>query len=106
MRPKVIPITVNAISPFTDVPIKDTKFPELTLHKDMRLFHHVLRPLFFGFTGHTYTQTYLVLAGLLLSPTITNFFMEDFEERTVNRATNKPLFWLSLSPGSMDQRAD
>jgi hypothetical protein len=106
MRPKVIPITVNAISPFTNVPVKDTKFPEMTLHKDMRLFHHVLRPWFFCFAGHTYTQTYLVLAGLLLSPTITNFFMEDFEERTVNRATNKPLFWLSLSPGSMDQRAE
>jgi len=31
--------------------------------------------------------------GSSLSPVIANFFMENFEKRTIDKATHKPVYW-------------
>lgn len=47
---------------------------------------------FFCLNGQFYEQTDGVATGSSLSPVIANFFMEDFKEKLLKRATHKPLF--------------
>jgi hypothetical protein len=56
----------------------------------LALFRHVLTSTSFSFGGHFYKQTDGMAIG---SPVIANFFIDDFEERTLKRATRKPLCW-------------
>jgi hypothetical protein len=57
------------------------------------LFRHVLTCTYFFFGGQFYEQTDRVTVGSQLSPVIAKFFMEDFEERTLEQATHR---WLCL----------
>jgi hypothetical protein len=55
------------------------------------LFTYVLTPTYFSVGGQFYEQRDGVAMGSPLSPIITNFFMEDFEERALAQATHKPM---------------
>ena len=54
----------------------------------LALFRRVLTSTYFSFGGQFYEQTDGVAMG---SPVISNFFMDDFEERALENATHKPL---------------
>jgi retron-type reverse transcriptase len=60
---------------------------------NLRLFCHVLTVSHFSFTGKLYEQIYGVTVGSPLSPAIANFFLEDLEKTTLNRAAHKPLLF-------------
>jgi hypothetical protein len=60
---------------------------------NIRLFHHVLTSSFFCFNYQFYEQTGKVAMGSPLSPIISTFFMEDFEEVALSRATYNPTCW-------------
>jgi hypothetical protein len=49
---------------------------------------------YFCFLGQFYKQVYSVVMGLPLSPVITKFCVEDFEDKILNRAPHKPLCWV------------
>ena len=49
----------------------------------------------FAFGGQFYEQTGGSAMGSPLYPVITNFFMEYFEGRALEEATNKPLRWFT-----------
>lgn len=59
------------------------------------LFTYVLTPTYFSVGGQFYEQTDGVAMGSALSPVITNFFMEDSEDRALAQAT-KLLCWSAM----------
>jgi hypothetical protein len=74
------------------------------------LFTYVLTPTYFSAGGQFYEQRDGVAMGSPLSSVITNFFMEDFEERALAQATHKLLCWSAvwmthLSSGRTEQRS-
>jgi hypothetical protein len=77
------------------VPIADTiKILGQHIEEDLlALFKHVLTSTYFCFEGQLYEQTDGVAMGSPLSPDVANFFMEDFEMRTIEKATQKPTCW-------------
>jgi len=83
------------VSLFTRVPVVDSI--ELLSHhfEDdvLTLLKHILTSTYFCFGGQFYEQTDGVALGSPLSPLIANFFMEDFEKKTIEQATHKPVCW-------------
>jgi hypothetical protein len=59
----------------------------------LALFRHVLQSTYFTYGGHFYKQTNGVAMGSPLFPVIADFFMEDFEAKAIQLATNKPTCW-------------
>jgi hypothetical protein len=59
----------------------------------MRLLHHVLTTSYVSFNSQFYKQINGVAMGSPLSPVITNLYTEDFEERALDLASHKPLWW-------------
>jgi hypothetical protein len=88
-------VSFDVVSLFTNVPIVDSL--ELLSHhfEDdvLALFKHILTSTYFCSDGHFYEQTDGVAMGSPLSPVIANFFMEDFEKKTIAQATHKPICW-------------
>jgi hypothetical protein len=88
-------IAIHILGFSGEVPIKETMdllgwhFKEDIL----RLFHHVLTTSYFSFNGQFYKQIDDVAMVSPLCPVITNFYMEDFEERALDSAPHKPHFW-------------
>ncbi|XP_046395746.1 uncharacterized protein LOC124163008 [Ischnura elegans] len=89
-------VSLDVVSLFTRVPLDDTlrllaeKFDGDTV----QLFRHVLNSTYFQYHGEFYEQSDGVAMGSPLSPTIANFFMEDFEEKALSSAPLKPLLFL------------
>jgi hypothetical protein len=91
----------DMVSLLTRVPIREA-MNVLGQHFEeeiLRLFRHVLTSSYphFSFSGQFYEQSDGVATGSPLSPVIHNFFMENFEEMALNRATHKPLFFCHLA---------
>ena len=59
----------------------------------LALFKHVLSSTYFSIGGKFYEQDDGVVVGSLLSPVITNIFLEELEESALAQATHKPLCW-------------
>jgi retron-type reverse transcriptase len=59
----------------------------------LALFKHVLTSTYFCFEGQFYEQTDGVAMGSPLSPIKANFFMEEFENKAVEQAVQKPTCW-------------
>jgi hypothetical protein len=81
--PRDILVSFDVVSVFTMVPIVEA----------LLLFRHVLTSSFFRFNCQFYEQTDGVAMGSPLSPVIANYFMEYFEEISLQTATHKPLCW-------------
>jgi hypothetical protein len=85
-------VSFDVISLFTNVPILEP-LELLGCHftQDIvTLFKHVLTSTYFVCGGQHYEQTDGVAMGSRLSPVIAYFFMEDSEERALEKATHKP----------------
>jgi hypothetical protein len=70
-----------------------------------RLFFHLLIS-YFGFSDQFYEQNDGMAVGLSLTPVITNFFMQGFEEVELDWVPHRPLCWFcyvahTLSSGPM-----
>ena len=75
----------------------------------LALFRHVLVYTYFSVGGRFYEPIDGVVMGSRPSAVIANFFMEDFEEKTLAHLTYKPVCWFrfvndSLSSGSTEQK--
>jgi retron-type reverse transcriptase len=80
---------------FTNVPIVDS-LRLLNQHFEddvLALFKHALTSTYFCIDGQLYEQTDGVANGSPLQPVIANFFIEDFEKKTIEQATHKPICW-------------
>jgi retron-type reverse transcriptase len=88
-------VSFDVVSLFTTVPITDTlQFLGQHFEEDLlMLFRHVLTSTYFCFEGKFFEQTDGVAMDSPLSPVVVNFFMEDFEKRAIEQATNKPACW-------------
>jgi hypothetical protein len=86
-------VSFGVVSLFTRVPIRKTMSLLGRHFKEgiLTLFRHVLTSSYFSFAGKFYKQIDGVAMGSPLSPVITNFYMEDFEEMALDRALYKPL---------------
>jgi hypothetical protein len=88
-------VSFDVVPLFIKVPISDT-LQILGQHFEenlLVLFRHVLTSTYFCFEGQFFEQTDGVAMGSPLSPVVANFFMEDFEKRAIEQATNKPTCW-------------
>jgi len=88
-------VRFDVVSLFTKVPIVDS-LERLSHHFEddvLALFKHVLTSTYFCSDGQFYEQMDRVATGSPLSPVIANFFMEDFEKKTTEQATHKPVCW-------------
>jgi hypothetical protein len=59
----------------------------------LRLFHHILAPLYLRFCSHFYKQTDSMAMGPPPSLVTANFFTETSEEVALDWAIHKPLRW-------------
>jgi hypothetical protein len=77
------------------VPIKDSLdlLGQLFDEDILAQFRHVHTSTYFTYGGQFYEQTDGVAMGSSLSPVIANFFMEDFEAKAIQLATNKSSCW-------------
>jgi hypothetical protein len=66
---------------------------------NVSLFNHALTSSFFRFNGQFYVQMDGATMGSPLSLLIATFFMEDFEELALIRATYKPTCWFCYVDG-------
>jgi hypothetical protein len=88
-------VSFDVVSLFTKVPITDTiqllgqHFEEYLLV----LFRHTLTSTYICWERQFFEQTDGVAMGSPLSPVVANFFMKDFEKRTIEQATHKPTCW-------------
>jgi hypothetical protein len=88
-------VSFDILSLFTKVPIRETMIL-LGRHFEedvLGLFRHVLTTSYFTFNGQFYGQIDSVTMGPPLSPVITNFYMEDYEEAALESAPLKPRCW-------------
>src|SRR5215469_1292483 len=95
IQPQEFMVSFDIVSLFTNVPIGDS-LELLSQHfkKDiLALFRHALTSTYFCFDGQYYEQTDGVAMGSPLSPVIANFYMEEFEKKAIEQATNKPTCW-------------
>jgi hypothetical protein len=83
-------VNFDVVSLFTNIPIVDSL--ELLSHhfeEDvLALFKHVPTSTYFCSDGQFYEQTNGVAMGSRLSLVLANFFMEDFEKKAIEQATN------------------
>jgi hypothetical protein len=89
LQPEDMMVSFNVVSLFTNVPIVDS-LKLLSQHFEddvLALFKHALTSTYFCFDGQFYKQMDGVAMGSPLSPVIANFFMEDFEKKAVEQAT-------------------
>jgi hypothetical protein len=100
--PHDIMVSSVVVSLFTRVPIKDTMdlLGRYFEEDFLRLFPHVMTTSYFSFNGQFYEQIDGVAMGSPLSPVITNFYMEDFEERVLDLAPHKPICWFCYVVGT------
>ena len=90
-----IMVSLDVVSLLTNIPILES-LELLGRHftQDIvTLFKHALTSTCFVCDGQHYEQTDGVAMGSPLSPVIAKFFMEDFEKRTLDKATHKPSCW-------------
>jgi len=59
----------------------------------LALFKHTLTSTYFCCDGQFYEQTDGVAMGSPLSPVTANFFLEDFEKKSLEQARHKPVCW-------------
>ena len=59
------------------------------------LLDFCLRNTYFLFQGKYYEQVHWAAMGLPISPIMANLFMEEFETKAINSATQPPKLWLS-----------
>jgi hypothetical protein len=88
-------VSFDVVSLFAKLPIKET-MDLLGCHFEegiLGLFRHVLTSSYFTFNGQFCGQTDGVAMGLLLSPIIANFYMEDYEREALELAPLKPRCW-------------
>jgi len=98
VRPEDLTVRHDVVSLFTRVTIVEL-LNLLSQHISgdiLVLFTHVLTPTYFSVGDQFYEQTDGVAMGSPLSPVITNFFMEDFEDTALAQATHKPLCWSAM----------
>ena len=88
-------VSFDVVSLFTKVPVEDLlSLPSHHFTEDiLALFKLVLTSTHFCFDGQYFEQTDGVAMCLPLSPIISNFFMEGFEEKALNQATLIPTCW-------------
>jgi hypothetical protein len=88
-------VSFDVVSLFTRVPIKDSLdlLGQLFDEDVLALFRHVLNSTYFTYGGHFYKQMDGVAMGSPLSPVIADFFMEEYEVKAIQLATNKPSCW-------------
>jgi hypothetical protein len=88
-------VSFDVVSLFTRLPIVESLnlFRQHFSEDILALFKHVLTSTYFSFGGQFYEQTDGVAIGSSISPVISNFLMDDFEERALKQATHKPLCW-------------
>jgi len=88
-------VSFDVVCLFTNVTIVDSL--ELLSHHfeddALALFKHALTSTYFGFDGQFYEQTDGVAMASPHSPLIAIFFMEDFENKSIEQATCKPVCW-------------
>jgi hypothetical protein len=95
VQPGDLMVSFDVVSLFTKVPVEDS-LSLLSHHFTdyiLALFKLVLTSTYFCFDGQYFEPTDGVATGSPLSPVIANFFVEDFEEKTLNQATLKPPCW-------------
>jgi hypothetical protein len=88
-------VSLEVVSLFTKVSIMDS-LDLLSHHFEddiLALFKHVLISTYFCFNGQFYEQADGLAMGSPLSLVIANFFMEDFENKAIEQATQKPVCW-------------
>jgi hypothetical protein len=95
-------VSFDVVSLFTRVPIVESlNLLRQHFSEDiLALFRHVLTSTYFSFGGQFYEQTDGVAMGSPLCPVISNFFMDDFEERALKQVTHKPLSWFRYVDGT------
>jgi hypothetical protein len=88
-------VSFDVVSLFTNVLILESLelLGRHTTQDIVTLFKHVLASTYFICEGQHYEQTDGIAMGSPLSQVIANFFMEDFEERALEKATHKPSCW-------------
>ncbi|KAJ4448198.1 hypothetical protein ANN_10212 [Periplaneta americana] len=93
--PQDILVSFDVVSLFTKVPISNTMVLLRNIFSEdiVTLFQHVLTTTYFQWQQKFYEQTDGVAMGSPLSPVIANFYMEAFEEATLETATLKPSCW-------------
>jgi len=95
IKPGDVMVSFVVVSLFTKVPVEES-FTLLNQHFNneiLALYKHVLTSTYFCMDGQFYEQTDGVAMGSPLSPVIANFYMEDFEMKAIEKATNKPDCW-------------
>jgi len=88
-------VSFDVVSLFTKVPVEES-ITLLSQHfKDeiLALYKHVLTSTYFCVNSQFYEQTDGVAMGSPLSPVIANFYMEDFETKSIDKATLEPACW-------------
>jgi hypothetical protein len=88
-------VSFDVVSLFTKVPVEDS-LSLLSYHfadDILALFKLVLTSTYFFFDGQYFEQTNGLAMGSPLSSVVSNFFVEDFEERAPSQATLKPTCW-------------
>jgi hypothetical protein len=83
------------VSLFTKVPAEKSQIllkPHFN-NEILALYKHVLTSTYFCIDGQYYEQTDGVAMGSPLSPVTANFYMEDFERKAIEQATQKPAYW-------------
>jgi hypothetical protein len=85
-------VSFDIVSLFTSALISDTLELLNIVFKEeiLVLFHHILNCTYFSFSGQLFEQTDVVVVDSPLSPVITNFFMEKFEEKALELASFIP----------------
>jgi hypothetical protein len=91
--PEDLMVSFDMVSLFTRVPIVQSLnlLGQYFSEDILALFRHILTSTYFSFGGQFDEQTDGVAMGSPLSPVISKFFMDDFEERALKHAKHKPL---------------
>ena len=88
-------VSFDVDSLFTKVPVEESLTLLCQHFKDeiLALYKHVVTSIYFCVDGQFYEQTDGVAMGSPLSLVIANFYMEDFETKTIEKASHKPACW-------------
>ena len=88
-------VNFNVVSLYTKVPVKEAiaVIRGLTNDETGNLVEVCLRSKHFNYRGDIYEQINGVAMGSPLSPIVVNIFMEHFEDKAINSASEKPQQW-------------